>query len=204
MEKPLTVKAEKSGESTSADGITATQWKLQVGDEWTLPTVELAPADYDATSIVLGDAGRKSLGDEVESLLARKHRVIAVDAFYLGESRIPARDFLFALTVSTVGRRPLGIQTSQISAVAEWVKTDDKENPVHVHSFGPRTSLMALCAKAARGDSIDGLHLTGSMTSLKEVITQDIGVNQQPELFCFGLLENFDIPLLKSMAGLTD
>ena len=63
---------------------------------------------------------------------------------------------------------------------------------------------MALCAKAVQGDSIDGLHLTDGMASLNEVITQDIGVNQQPELFCFGLLENFDIPLLKSMAGLID
>lgn len=203
LEKPLTVTAEKHGESTSADGITATQWKLQVGDEWTLPAIELAPASFDATSIVLGDAGRKLLGAEVESLLASKHRVIAVDPFYIGESRIRSRDFLFALLVSTVGRRPLGIQSSQINAVAEWAKSSDKNTPVHIHSFGPRTSLMALCAKAVRGESIDGLHLTDSMTSLKEVITQDIGVNQQPELFCFGLLENFDIPLLKVMAGLT-
>ncbi|MGZ0166203.1 MAG: alpha/beta hydrolase family protein [Planctomycetales bacterium] len=204
LESPLMVTAEKTGEPTSEEGITGTQWKLHVGDEWTLPAVELAPAGYEATSIVLGDAGRKTLAAEVKSLLARKHRVIAIDPFYLGESRIPARDFLFALTVSTVGRRPLGIQTSQISAVAEWAKARDKDKPVHVHAFGPRTSLMALCAKAARGDSIDGLHLTDGMASLKEVITQDIGVNQQPELFCFGLLENFDIPLLKSMAGLTD
>lgn len=201
LEKPLKVTAEKSGESTSDDGITATQWKLQLGDEWTLPAVELTPTDYKGTSIMLGDAGRKSLGNEIMSLLARKHRVIAVDPFYIGESRIRSRDFLFALMVSTVGRRPLGIQVSQINAVAEWTKARGEEKPVHVHAFGTRTSLMALCAKALQRGDIDELHLTDDMTSLKEIITQDIGVNQQPELFCFGLLENFDIPLLKLMAG---
>ena len=136
-------------------------------------------------------------------LLDKKHRVIALDPYYMGESKTPSHGFLFALTVSTVGRRPLGIQASQINAVSQWVKAGDKDRPVHVHAFGPRTSLMALCAKAVHGGGIDELHLTDGMASLKEVIRKDIGVNQQPELFCFGLLENFDIPLLKSMAGLS-
>lgn len=205
--KPLNVKAGKSGEPTADDGITVTQWTLHLAlegqdTEWTLPATELTSADFEATSIVLADAGRKSLTSEVKSLLDKKQRVIAIDPFYLGESRIRSRDFLFALMVSTVGRRPLGIQASQIGAVARWVKAGDK--PVHVHAFGQRTSLMALCAKATQPDCCDELHLTDGMSTLKEVIAKDIGVNQQPELFCFGLLEQFDIPLLKLMAGLDD
>ena len=117
----------------------------------------------------------------------------------MGESKTPSRGFLFALMVSTVGRRPLGIQASQISAVASWAKGGDK--PVHLHAVGHRTSLMALCAKATQRDCCDEIFLTDDMSSLKEIITKDIGVNQQPELFCFGLLELFDIPLLKQMAG---
>ena len=117
----------------------------------------------------------------------------------MGESKTPSRGFLFALMVSTVGHRPLGIQASQISAVSSWAKASGK--PVHLHAVGPRTSLMALCAKATVRDCCDELNMTDAMSSLKEVITKDIGVNQQPELFCFGLLEHFDIPLLKQMAG---
>jgi hypothetical protein len=201
LEKPLKVKAEKAGEASSADGITATPWKLHLGKEWTLPATELTPAEFEATSIVIGDAGRKALAAEVKTLLEKKHRVIALDPYYMGESKTPSHGFLFALTVSTVGRRPLGIQASQINAVSQWVKAGDKDKPVHVHAFGPRTSLMALCANAVHGGGIDELHLTDGMASLKEVIRKDIGVNQQPELFCFGLLENFDIPLLNTMAG---
>lgn len=204
LEKPTEVKAEKAGEPVTADGVTATLWKLHLGTEWTLPATELVPAEFEATAIVIGDGGRKSLTAEVKSLLDNKHRVIAVDLFYLGESSIPARDFLFALTVSTVGRRPLGIQVNQINSVTKWVKADSQEKPVHVYSYGPRTSLSALCAAAVDGTSTGGVHLTDGMTSLKEVLTNDLGVNQQPELFCFGILEHFDIPRLKTMAGLTE
>jgi hypothetical protein len=199
LEKRLKVKAEKAGEPVTEEGITATPWKLHLGKEWTLPATELVPPEFEATSVVIGDGGRKALAAEVKTLLGKKHRVIAFDPYYMGESKTPSHGFLFALTVSTVGRRPLGIQASQISAVASWAKAGDK--PVHVHAFGVRTSLMALCARATQRDCCDELHLTGGMSSLKEVITKDTGVNQQPELFCFGLLELFDIPLLKQLAG---
>lgn len=197
--KRVTVKAEKAGEPVTEEGITATPWKLYLGKEWTLPATELVPPEFEATSVVIGDGGRKSLAAEVKSLLNKKHRVIAFDPYSMGESKTPSRGFLFALMVSTVGSRPLGIQASQISAVASWAKGEGK--PVHLHAVGPRTSLMALCAKATQQDCCNELHLTDGMSSLKEVIAKDIGVNQQPELFCFGLLELFDIPLLKQMAG---
>ena len=199
LEKPLKVNAEKSGESSAEGGITVTAWKLHLGTEWTLPATEFTPAEFEATSLIIGDSGRKALATEVKSLVEKKHRVIAFDPYYMGESKTPSRGFLFALMVSTVGHRPLGIQASQISAVSSWAKASGK--PVHLHAVGPRTSLMALCAKATVRDCCDELNMTDAMFSLKEVITKDIGVNQQPELFCFGLLEHFDIPLLKQMAG---
>ena len=199
LEKPLKVNAEKSGESSAEGGVTVTAWKLHLGTEWTLPATEFTPAEFEATSLIIGDGGRKALATEIKSLVEKKHRVIAFDPYYMGESKTPSRGFLFALMVSTVGHRPLGIQASQISAVSSWAKASGK--PVHLHAVGPRTSLMALCAKATVRDCCDELNMTDAMSSLKEVITKDIGVNQQPELFCFGLLEHFDIPLLKQMAG---
>jgi len=39
------------------------------------------------------------------------------------------------------------------------------------------------------------------MDSLKEVIENNGSVDKTPELFCFGLLEHFDIPQLKAIAG---
>ena len=49
--------------------------------------------------------------------------------------------------------------------------------------------------------SIASLHLFDCYESLKQVFEQKVGVNQAPELFCFGLLEQFDIDQLKGLIG---
>ncbi|MFP6763185.1 MAG: hypothetical protein VB858_06195, partial [Planctomycetaceae bacterium] len=201
LDGPLDVKSGKAGEAITVDGLTATPWKIQAGKEWTLPAVEITPEKYRATTVLLGDSGRRGLAAEVQTLLQHGHRVIACDPFYLGESKIASRDFLFALCVSTVGSRPLGIQAAQINAMARWAGTTSGNRPVHVQAHGPRTSLMVLCAAAVDGGGMNHIHLVDGMKTLKTILTSDISVNQQPELFCFGLLEKFDIPLLKPMAG---
>ena len=42
---------------------------------------------------------------------------------------------------------------------------------------------------------------TDPLPSLHEVIRNNWSVDQKPELFCFGLLEAFDIPQLKNLIG---
>jgi hypothetical protein len=39
-----------------------------------------------------------------------------------------------------------------------------------------------------------------AMSSLKELIEKNHGVNERPEQFCFGLLEAFDLPQLQMLA----
>ena len=46
-----------------------------------------------------------------------------------------------------------------------------------------------------------GQAITGSLKSLHEVIDQNWTVNEKPELFCFGLLKQFDIPQLRQLIG---
>jgi len=37
--------------------------------------------------------------------------------------------------------------------------------------------------------------------SLREVIDKNLGVESQPEQFCFGLLEKFDVPQLRALVA---
>jgi hypothetical protein len=39
------------------------------------------------------------------------------------------------------------------------------------------------------------------MKSLRELIEKNVSVMDAPELFCFGLLEKFDLDGLKALAG---
>jgi hypothetical protein len=197
--RDYTVQATKTSSETK-DDTTVTLWKLKMGDAWTVPAVELARGQPKGTTILIADAGRRSVAAQAEKLLEARERVLAVDPFYLGESKIAEKDFLFALLVSAVGDRPLGLQASQLAAVARWAKQENKE-PVTLLAVGPRTSTAALVAAGLESKALAKLELHGAHGSLKEVIEQNRTVAQLPEMFCFGLLEAFDVKQLTALAA---
>jgi dienelactone hydrolase len=182
-------------EKEEVQGTTTIRHRLfRIGGLWTVPATEFLPEKPDGTCVLIcSEQGREKLTEQVESQLKLSHRVIAFDPFYYGESKIPKRDFLYGLLVAATGERNLGVQASQIAAIARWVKTDRPESQVQILAVGPRTSLAALAASAVDQKSIDSLILHDSYGSLREVIEQDIAVNQAPELFVFGLLNELDI-----------
>jgi hypothetical protein len=141
---------------------------------------------------VLNDAGRRAAASNGERLLEAGCRVLCVDVFYFGEAKLFDKDWLFALLVSAVGDRPLGIQASQLAAVARWSQKRFG-SAVDVIAVGPRTGIIALTAAAIEATAIARLELHDARASLKEIIEANHTVNQMPEMFCFGLLEAFDV-----------
>ena len=198
--KDAQVIAEPAG-TEERDGIKATYWRLKVDEAWTVPAVELTRGEAKGTTFLVADEGRRSAAGEADQLLAAGQRVLALDPFYFGESKIRSRDFLYALLVAAVGERPLGIQASQLAAMARWSQGQFKDGPVALVAVGPRTSTMALVAAGLEEQAIGRLELRGALGSLKEVIEQNWGANQKPELFCFGLLETFDIKHLAALVA---
>ena len=189
--------AERVGSEVS-DGTSATFWRFRVDDAWTVPAVELSRTDSRGTTILVGDHGREKLAAVTQELLSSGQKVVAVDPFYFGESRISSRDFLFALLVAAVGKRPLGIQASQVGSIARWAQSRYGSN-VTIRAHGPRSSLYTLAAVVL--DETLKAELHDSLATLKQIIDDNWGVNQAPELFCFGLLEQFDIESLTALAG---
>ncbi len=203
--KSIAVTATRTG-TEARDGVQATFWKLRLGGTWTVPVTELFPASTTAptgTTLLVADAGRKSTAARAAALLATGQRVLALDPFYFGESKISQRDFLYALLVAAVGERSLGLQASQLAAVARWAGSEFKISPatITLESSGPRLGLAALVAAALEPRAIGRLHQTDALASLHEILRQDWSVDQKPELFCFGLLESFDVPQLHALVG---
>jgi hypothetical protein len=185
-------------ESEEKDGLKAVFCKFTLGKERTVPVVEFSRGETKGTTVLIGDTGRKNLAADVERLAAAGQRVLVVDLFYFGEAKVASR---YPLFVDTVGERPLGIQAAQLNAIAGWVKTERAKEPVSVATVGPRSSLIALVAAGLDAKKISGLELKGSLTSLKELIEKNRPVNEMPEMFCFGLLEAFDVPQLEALAS---
>jgi hypothetical protein len=196
--QPVAVTAGKS----AAGDTKARYWRLKLGDDWTVPIVELSRAAPEHTSCIVADGGRTAVVDHVERLLAENSRVLAIDPFYLGESNLAENGNRLALFVSSVGARPLGVQADQIQAVTRWAATQFGE-PVHqVVAIGPRASLAALVAVAAGTEDERPQHLVlhGSLGSLRQIIENNWTVDDYPELFCFGLYQHCDINDLVELA----
>jgi hypothetical protein len=194
------VEAAMAGTRT-LEGGSATYWWLRIGGTWTVPAVEIVRGSPTSTTVLLADGGREGLADTALAHLECGRRVLAVDPFYLGESKISSRDFLFALLVASVGDRPLGIQASQLASIARWAQGRWGGAPVALHAAGPRTALASLVAASLETEAIGELTLRDSLGSLREVIERNLAVNDAPELFCIGLLEQFDMRHLTALVA---
>ena len=197
--KRFEVRAAQTGQGESGD-VKATFWKLSMGRAFTVPAVELVKGAPNSTAILLADAGRAAAGAEAARLLAAGKRVVAIDPLYFGESKIATRDWLYAILLAALGDRLIGIQASEIGAAARWLDAR-RVGPVEVVAVGPRTSLAALIAAALEAKPVARVSLGEAMGSLREVLERDLTAEKFPELFCFGLLESFDVPQLTALAG---
>ncbi|MDX2036122.1 MAG: hypothetical protein SFX72_05685 [Isosphaeraceae bacterium] len=187
----LEVDPEAAGEE-SLDKRRIRRWKLRMGREWTVPAVEFVPSgEPKGVALLVADGGKRSVASAVERHLAAGRRVLAIDIYNTGESTFPSHAYLWSLFVGTVGERPLGIQAAQINAAARWAGRGG--DSVILESAGPRVSVAALCASALEPDATAELILEEALGSLHTLIDERVPYDRAPELFCFGLLESFDL-----------
>jgi hypothetical protein len=186
-------------EVVEKEGLSITRWQLRVGAAWTVPAVEFSREKPMGTTLLLCDEGRAKAGDTVAKLLSEGQRVVAIDPFYFGESKINEHDYLFALLVAALGERPLGVQAGQVMAAARWMKARDDLGRIRVNAVGPRTSVIARVAAALEPKAIGAVDVEKPLDSLKSLVERHADYPESPELFCFGLLEAFDMPQLEAL-----
>ena len=73
--KDYAVKAERAGGEEKAD-LKVNFWRLKLGDEWTVPAVELVRGEPKATAVLVSDAGRAKSADAVRRLLDEGQRLL--------------------------------------------------------------------------------------------------------------------------------
>ena len=187
-------------EQTTLEGKSARYWHLKMGAEWTVPVIEFTPENPSGIVLLFSEAGSKSLSAQVQANLDKGERVLVIDPYFYGHSTITQRPELYALLTASVGERPLGLQASQLMSAVKWAREQFEGGPLRLQAIGPRSSLAALCTGALAPELIDDVETADSFESLREIIDSNMQVNQAPELFCFGLLQQFDIADLKRLA----
>lgn len=181
--------------------LAARHWRLQAGPEWTLPAVSLEPGGTPAgTTLLLCDSGRSSLVDLAGRELLAGRCVVAVDLAWLGETaQGPA--WQMALLANCVGERPLGQQAAQVVAAAQWAAREFG-GPLRVVARGPRATLATLVACASQSDGCEQIELHDCRSGLRQAVLRPVRhARDTPELYCFGLLEHFDLCQLAAMSA---
>jgi hypothetical protein len=196
--QPESVTAEQCSESTIGERHVR-HLKLRIGEDWLVPAVEFSKGSPAKVALVICDEGRKSAADHVTRLTEQGYRVIALDPFYFGECSISERGYLWALMISTVGERPIGIQAGQILSVAAWIHQTSKPDSVLLVADGPRSSVIGLIVAALNRQLISSVEDHRSLETLKQLVLENRSFEQSPEQFCFGLLEVIDIPQLREV-----
>lgn len=194
------VTKQKTIAKADVDGLQIESKSLDTGRGWTIPVriIESVKASPDAATIVfLSDKGSSDKA-RLTGLAGDKTHVVAVDPVLFGQNTPSGILYQNSMLIATVGERPLAVQVAQLLAV---IRECGGDRPAHLHSDGPRASLVARCAAALDGGTlIHGVTATGEVKSLKSFVQPSASYAVTPEVYCFGLLEHFDIETLKQLA----
>ena len=188
------------------DGTTGKVYRFRIADTWTLPMIECARegTEIATTTLIIADRGFAEARELAREALARKERAIVIHVLFTGECMRGEKDgWRFAQMVATVGRRPLGIQVSQLNAIIDWARKEHPAQPLQVITKGRVAGLAALVAAALRPQCIDRLELQEMDPTLKDLLAKKVSYQQAPSMFCFGLLRVADVPELIELAGPT-
>lgn len=194
----------KKGVETTIGKTKATTWTLHMaavdlstpaaGNSLSIPMIELSRGEAKETVVVLADNGRAAALPVIEEQLQAGKRVVVLDVFYFGECRPHSHDWLWTLMIATIGERAIGLQAAQLMSATMWATPpSEKVPPAKIIAVGPRTSTIALIAAAQTSNTISAVEIHEPLGSFKEIMEENRVVAKTPELFCFGLLEHFDV-----------
>ncbi len=153
-------------------------------------------------TIVLKDTGKKSAANEVTERVNRGDLVLAADLVFTGDVA-PKKDELeeYPLLLAATGGRALGVESAQLIALADWLRSQSPDNQIAVHASGIRTQLIALIAANLRSNLFSSIEIHDGMRSLQYVLDTPVKFEAAPDIFCLDLYKDFDIDRLAAMAS---
>lgn len=185
-----------------AEDLPAEFYHLRLDDQWTLPEVRYTPpGDVAGTTLILSDQGCSKERDAVKQVLAQNRRAIVLDLLFAGECKpIEGRVGQWGMMISALGRRPLGVQVAQLGAVIAQIRRDHPAESLQLLACGRVSGLAALTWSALNPGGVEAVQLKGMERSLKDMLAKKVSFNDEPSVFCFGLLQVADVADLIDLA----
>jgi hypothetical protein len=183
-------------------GIESESFRFEFSDQLSATGVWLkafTSVDDAPVTIVLNDAGKKESSGVVSERLNRGEQVLAIDLLFRGDAS-PSNPSGYTQLLATTGDRSLGIQTSHLIALADWILKKSRRDQVRIESTGIRSQVTAQLAAALHPQKFSSLLIKEGMESLGHLLETPVSYENAPDLFCLDLYAEFDIKSLAQLA----
>lgn len=180
----------KSHLFTMSDGLSATAvWFKPIG----------AP-DNATVTITLDDKGKAGSAERIADRLNRGEQVLAVDPAFFGN--VWKGDTVSDLQqlVSGSGERPIGLEVSELMAIAEWMGNRAHQPKIRLESSGIRSQTVSLLASALDPTLFSEVVIHDGVQSLNYVLEEPVKYEAAPDLFCLDLLRETDLDRLTALS----
>ena len=202
---PVTVDGAWKLISTKRPGLQALSYRFDFSNSLSATGIWVAAREVaeDATlTIVLHDKGFKAAALNVAQRVNRGEQVLALEPLFFGSTTPDEGDPAYwEMLVAGSGDRPLGIEVSQLVAVAKSFRAHTGENKIRLETEGVRSQVVALAAAAIEPDLFSEIYSNEMMTSLAYLLDTPVPYRNAPDLFCLDLYKYFDIDRLAVLAS---
>ena len=173
--------------------------------DWTVIVSHHLPENAISQSAVFlfADDGIEKKNNGIKKHLDKGHQVIAFDPIFMGGNKPEKR---LAMAFQAAGIRLLGLQAGQIMGVCQWARKELGIEQIELCAPGWNASVAALIATAlmnTKEKAVACVTLHEAPYSLEVLIDERVTYNEKPALFCYGLLPDFDMDVLKALCHKT-
>ena len=185
---------------TRMGGLDTRSYRFDFSNGLSATGVMLGPVTEEPRSrpvtILLHDDGKATAAERAAERLNLGERVLAADLIFAGDVTLPGdRPERLVQILAAIGDRPLGIEAAQLLALQDWLGAQ-----VRVETNGIRSQVVALAAAALSPGSFSEVVSREGLESLGAILEEPIRQLDAPELFCFGLLQHFELDRLAVLA----
>lgn len=196
--------------NTHGKGLETVSYRFDFANNLSAAAVWLKALSAPATApvtVVLNDQGKKSAGELVSDRINRGEQVVAADLLFTGDS-IPGTqrtrgNYIFAQLLTGLGESALGLEAAQLISISRWAQ-NQKASPrgkVRIETDGMRSQVLALVAGSIEPGLFSEIAIHGGISSLRHLLDKPVPFPDASDLFCFGLLKEFDLDPLRELSA---
>ena len=208
--KPVEMERSWLEDNTHHNGVESLSYRFKFSNGLSATGVwikALATSERAPMTIILNDKGKEAAAaevwdrlPEVGDRLSRGEQVLVLDLVFTGDAAPDIPAWSLTEMLRAIGDRPLGLEASQLIAVAHWAQQKWNAPQLRLESNGMRSQVESLTAAAIEPGLFLEVAIHGGMPNLRYLLEEPVDYRDAPDLFCLDLYKYFELDQLGALA----